>query len=164
VNRRQRARPASGARAMNTDACHPRFIRIPLSLVLPTYEEIEMRKLLLAIALAFAATAAWADGVHNKWRLEFSGNAESDGRIELLVSPSRGEPVRVAAQVAEGVGENDVARIVRSALQAQAGRLYNVEDDDGEDVLVKKKDGERDFVITVVSNSVRGVRIGVDSE
>lgn len=123
-----------------------------------------MRKLVLAIALALAATAAWADGVHNKWRLEFSGNAESDGRIELLVSPAIGEPVRVDAQVARGLGENDVARTVRSALQAQAGQFYNVEDDDGEDVLLKKKDGERDFVVTVVSNSVRGVRIGVDSE
>lgn len=123
-----------------------------------------MRKLVLAIALSLAATAAWADGVHNKWRLEFSGNAESDGRIELLVSPSVGEPVRVDTQVARGLGENDVARSVRSALQARAGQFYNVEDDDGEDVLLKKKDGERDFVVTVVSNSVRGVRIGVDSE
>jgi hypothetical protein len=32
------------------------------------------------------------------------------------------------------------------------------------DVLVKKHEGERDFVITIVENSVRGVRINVNAE
>jgi hypothetical protein len=53
---------------------------------------------------------------------------------------------------------------VRGALQAQAGKRYSVETDDGEDVLVKKHQGERDFIVTVVENSVRGVRIGVGAE
>ncbi|HVI58530.1 MAG TPA: hypothetical protein VM619_06600 [Luteimonas sp.] len=123
-----------------------------------------MRKLVLGIALSLAATAAWADGVHNKWRVEVSGNAESDGSIVLLLAPVEGEPLRVQADVAQGLGENDVARSLRAALQAQAGRRYNVEIDDGEDVLVKKKPAERDFVITVAGNSVRGVRIEIDAE
>ncbi len=121
-------------------------------------------KWMFAIALSLAATAAWADGVHNKWRLELSGNAESDGQIVLQVAPAEGEPLRVTTDVAMGLSEDDVARSVRSALQSQAGQRYNVETDDGEDVLVKKKPGERDFVITVVGNSVRGVRISADAE
>ena len=48
--------------------------------------------------------------------------------------------------------------------QAQAGQRYDVEVDDGEDVLVKRHDGERKFVITIVENSVRGVRIEPDAE
>jgi hypothetical protein len=126
-----------------------------------------MRKPFLGSCLAlaaFAAFAASAAGTENKWRLEFSGNAESDGRIVLELSPSVGEPIRADADIAQGLGENDVAKSVRSALQAAAGARYGIEVDDGEDVLVKKHDGERDFIVTVVENSVRGVRIDVDAE
>ena len=123
-----------------------------------------MRKQLLGLCLALAAFAAGAAGTENKWRLEFSGNAESDGRIVLELSPSVGEPIRASADIARGLGENDVAKSVRSALQAAAGARYGIEVDDGEDVLVKKHDGERDFIVTVVENSVRGVKIDADAE
>jgi hypothetical protein len=123
-----------------------------------------MRKRILGVCLALVASAAFAAGVENKWRLEFSGNAESGGRIVLELSPAEGEPIRASADIARGLGENDVARSVRNALQAAAGSRYGVEVDDGEDVLVKKHEGERDFIVTIVENSVRGVSIGVDAE
>jgi hypothetical protein len=123
-----------------------------------------MRNRVMGASLALVAFAATAAGVENKWRLEFSGNAESDGRIVLELSPSEGEPIRASADIARGLGENAVARRVRGALQAAAGGRYGIEVDDGEDVLVKKHDGERDFIVTIVENSVRGVRIGVDAE
>ena len=50
------------------------------------------------------------------------------------------------------------------ALQAVASNHYNVEVDDGEDVLLKKQDGERDVVVTVVENTVQGMRIDIDAE
>ncbi|HEU0307162.1 MAG TPA: hypothetical protein VFR30_09370, partial [Lysobacter sp.] len=100
----------------------------------------------------------------NKWRLQFSGNAESDGRIVLELAPGEGEPMRATAAIVKGRGENAVARDVRDALRAQVGQRYHVEVDDGEDVLVKKRRGERDFVVTIVENSVAGVRIGIDAE
>jgi uncharacterized protein (DUF2141 family) len=123
-----------------------------------------MRRVLLGIVLGLVATVAAAAGVENKWRLEFSGNAESDGRIVLELAPDQGEPMRATAQITRGRSENGVARDVRDALKAQAGQRYAVEVDDGEDVLVKKKRGERDFVVTIVENSVDGVRINVDAE
>lgn len=123
-----------------------------------------MRKFILGACLGLVAFAATAAGVENKWRLQFSGNAESDGRIVLELSPSEGEPIRAIADIADGLGENDVAKSVRSALQAAAGSRYGIEVDDGEDVLVKKHHGERDFIVTIVENSVRGVRIGVGAE
>jgi len=123
-----------------------------------------MRKCILGLCLGLAASAAIADGVGNKWRLEFSGNAESAGRIVLQLAPAMGEPVRATVEVAKGRSENGVARSVRDALQAQAGGRYDIEVDDGEDVLVKRHDGERDFVVTIVENSVQGVRIDVDAE
>ena len=113
-----------------------------------------MRKLMLAASLMLAMSTASADGVENKWRVEFSGNAESAGRIVLQVAPAKGEPIRAVADVANGRAENDVARDVSAALQAVASNHYNVEVDDGEDVLLKKQDGERDFVVTVVENTV----------
>ena len=123
-----------------------------------------MRKRILGLCLALATFAAAAAGTENKWRLQFSGNAESAGRLVLELSPSVGEPIRASADIPQGLGENDVAKSVRGALQAQAGKRYSVETDDGEDVLVKKHHGERDFIVTVVENSVRGVRIGVGAE
>ena len=123
-----------------------------------------MRKFILGLCLGLMASAASADGVQNKWRLEISGNAESAGRIVLQLAPAEGEPLTASAAITKGRGENDVARDVRDALQAAAGKRYGVEVDDGEDVLVKKHAGERDFVITVVENSVQGVRIDVGAE
>ena len=123
-----------------------------------------MRKLMLAASLMLAISTASADGVENKWRVEFSGNAESAGRIVLQVAPAKGEPIRAVAEIANGRAENEVARDVGAALQAVASNHYNVEIDDGEDVLLKKQDGERDFVVTVVENNVQGVRIDIDAE
>jgi hypothetical protein len=120
--------------------------------------------MLSGIVLGLVATVAVAAGVENKWRLEFSGNAESDGRIVLELAPDQGEPMRATAQITKGRSENGVARDVRDALKAQVGQRYHVEVDDGEDVLVKKRRRERDFVVTVVENSVDGVRIHVDAE
>jgi len=123
-----------------------------------------MCRMLSGIVLGLVATVAVAAGVENKWRLEFSGNAESDGRIVLELAPDQGEPMRATAQITKGRSENGVARDVRDALKAQVGQRYHVEVDDGEDVLVKKRRRERDFVVTVVENSVDGVRIHVDAE
>jgi hypothetical protein len=129
-----------------------------------TEKERVMRKRILGLCLALATFAAAAAGTENKWRLEFSGNAESTGQIVLELSPSVGEPIRATADIPQGLGENDVAKAVNDALLAAASGEYNIEVDDGEDVLVKKHDGERNFIVTIVRNSVQGVKIGVDAE
>ena len=123
-----------------------------------------MRKRILGLCLALATFAAAAAGTENKWRLQFSGNAESAGRIVLELTPSVGEPIRASTDIAQGLGENAVAKSVRGALRAQAGKLYRIEDDDGEDVLVKKRGGERSFIVTMVENSVQGVNVDIDAE
>ena len=123
-----------------------------------------MRTWILAAGLALAKSNAGADGVENKWRIEVDGNARTAGRIVLQVAPAKGEPIRAVAIISNGRKENDVARDVSAALQKVASNHYNVEVDDGEDVLVKKQDGERNFVVTVVENTVQGVNIAVDAE
>ncbi|BCT91647.1 hypothetical protein LYSHEL_06710 [Lysobacter helvus] len=123
-----------------------------------------MRTFLAGLGLALVATVALAAGTSNKWRLQFSGGADSDGRIVLEITPAEGEPMRATAEIRKGRGENAVARDVRDALRAQVGKRYHVETDDGEDVLVKKRRGERDFIVTIVENSVQGVRINPETE
>ena len=123
-----------------------------------------MRRWILATSLALSACAAHADGLQNKWRLEISGNAETAGQIVLQVAPEKGEPIRATTQIPAGRSENDVARDISTALQMVASGHYSVEVDDGEDVLVKKADGERDFAVTVVENTVQGVKVNLDTE
>ncbi len=123
-----------------------------------------MRRWILATCLALFACAAHADGLQNKWRLEISGNAEAAGRIVVQVAPAQGEPIRVTTQVAAGRAENAVARDIGTALQMLASHRYRVEMDDGEDVLVKKRDGERDFAVTMVENTVQGLRVNIEAE
>lgn len=120
------------------------------------------RSLLLSIVL-FVGTAS-AEPVENKWRLEFSGNAESDGRIVLAITPRGGARREVAVDIARGTGENRVARTVMRALRDAVGDDYHVEVDDGEDVLVKRRRGRPVFNVTVVEIGVKGVRIDPDQE
>lgn len=123
-----------------------------------------MRRWMLAASVALCAGVACADGLQNKWRLEISGNAETAGQVVVQVSPEQGEPIRVTTQVAAGRAKNDVARDISTALQMLASDRYNVALDDGEDVLVKKRDGARDFAVTVVENTVQGLRVDIDAE
>ena len=123
-----------------------------------------MRALLFGLCLALVAPLVLAAGVNNKWRLQFSGDAESAGRIVLQVAPAEGDPLTASVDIVQGRGENAIARDVRDAVRAQAGKRYRVEVDDGEDVLVKKHSGQPDFVVTVVENSVQGLRIEIDAE
>ena len=68
----------------------------------------------------------------NKWRLEFSGAAESAGEIVLEIVPRGEAPVLVRAVIERNDGENRVARKVKTAIDRQAGRWVDAELDDGE--------------------------------
>jgi len=122
-----------------------------------------MRKLILGLCLALAAAGAGAQSVAGQWRLEIGGDAESDGRIILELTPEIGEPLRASAQIADGRSEAETAGNLRDALQLAAGTHFEVELD-GEDVVVRKRSDERDFVIAVVENTVQGVSIEVAAE
>jgi hypothetical protein len=101
----------------------------------------------------------------NKWRLQFSGKANSDGTIVLKLSPENGETLIAEIAVENNTGENGVAKAVVKGLNDQLPKdLYHVERDDGEDVLIKKRHGAEDFDLEVVSNSVEGVRINPEHE
>ncbi len=115
--------------------------------------------LLLVIAGVAAAKPS------NKWRLEFSGDAKSNGEIVVRLTPEGGAPIEVTTAVADGTSENNVAKTVVNAMKTQLSEdAYHVERDDGEDVLIKKRHGQPDFDVEIVSNSVEHVRINTNRE
>jgi uncharacterized protein (DUF2141 family) len=110
------------------------------------------------------SSAALAD-LSNKWRLEFSGDAESSGEILFRVTPQGGVPIDAVVTIQNESDENEIAQAVTLGLQAQLPpEAYRIERDDGEDVLVKKLEGAADFGLAIASNTVVGVRINLDRE
>lgn len=116
----------------------------------------------VGVLLSIAALPAMA-AQSNKWRLQFSGAAESAGELVLEIVPVGQTPVRVTVPIERNDGENRVARKVKTAIDRQAGDWVDAELDDGEDVLVKRHFFRR-FSIVLVSSTVKDVRINFDQE
>lgn len=132
-----------------------------------------MRRFVSKAALAGVATLALIGfaGVpasatpSNKWRIEVSESAKSDGEIIFYMTPEGSEPIEIRVAIDDGTGENKVARKIHDAFQkALSGDEYNVEVDDGEDVLIKKRGAGVNFDLALVTSSVKSVRIKLDRE
>jgi len=116
---------------------------------------------LMLAAISFADSAP----ASNKWRIELDGQALKTGDMEFRVTPSQGEPIDVVATIRSGRAENNVAKDVRDAFAAKLSpERYTVEVDDGEDILIKKKDGQPDFALELVESSVQNVSIKIQGE
>lgn len=122
-----------------------------------------MRNAVMALALMLASATASAE-TENKWRLEFSGDAESAGHLTLALAPEGETAVTVSVPIADDTDENEVASLVANQLRLQVGDAYTVERDDGEDVLIKRRAGEKKFSVALVENTVEGVRLNLDQE
>ena len=116
---------------------------------------------LLLAAISFADPSPTS----NKWRIEMSGQAQTAGDIVFRVTPRQGESVDVSVGIKNGRSENAVAKDVRDALAAKLSPdRYSVEVDDGEDILIKKKDGQPDFALELIGSNVQNVSIKVEGE
>ena len=134
-----------------------------------------MHALLIALLLATAPASAADDApaaveaapaapLSNKWRLQFSGAAESAGELVFAVRDEAGAAYEVVVAIEGNDGENRVASKVRRALDRELPRGWRVERDDGEDVLVKRRWGRPLFEVSLVSSTVKDVRINFDRE
>lgn len=129
---------------------HPRFTLIQATMVL-----------LISIVLMASAQASPS----NKWRVQFSGKANSDGTIVFRLTPVGAPPMTAEVNVENNTGENGVAKRVVKVLKLQLPKdHFHVERDDGEDVLIKKRHGTENFDLEIVSNTVKGVRINPEHE
>ena len=113
----------------------------------------------IAIACMLLVVAGAAHAVSNKWRLQVSGGAEAGGTIAFVIALDDGQRIPVSVEIAEGTGENAVAKRVSEAVRAQAAACCKSEVDDGEDVLIKKQRGQPDMDILDLQVGVKGVRI-----
>lgn len=118
----------------------------------------------LAAELVSAAAATQASN-SDKWRLQFSGGADSDGVMALRITPKGSEPITAEIAISGGTGDNRVAKTVVDGLKEELPKdRYPVERDDGEDVLIRKRFGEVNFSVEIVYNTVKRVRINPDRE
>lgn len=129
------------------------------------------RTLVLFSALFMSFFASGAIGAvesvkpSNAWRIECSGNAESAGTIQFRVLPQQGQVTTVTIKIEKGRGENEMAKAIRDAFRAQLPTdRFHAETDDGEDVLLKKKIGQPDFAIELVSSDVANFRMNLERE
>ena len=101
----------------------------------------------------------------NKWRIEVSEGANSDGIILFHVTPKGGTTTVVKVEVDDGTSENHVAHVIKRAFEKQLDTSkYDIEIDDGEDVLVKKDLTEPVFALELISSTVKSVRLGIEKE
>jgi hypothetical protein len=101
----------------------------------------------------------------NKWRIECSEGANSDGAIVFRVTPKDGAPLDVRVAIENGTSENAIARRIRDEFRKTLPKDdYSVETDDGEDVLVKARFGKPTFSLELVGKDVAGVRIDLERE
>jgi hypothetical protein len=120
----------------------------------------------IASSMMLAAISfADASPTSNKWRIELDGQALKTGDMLFRVTPRQGEPTDVAVNVRSGRAENNVAKDVRDAFAAKLGPdRYSIEVDDGEDVLIKKKEGQPDFALELVESDVQNVSVKIEGE
>jgi hypothetical protein len=116
---------------------------------------------IMLAALAFAD----APSASNKWRIELSGQALTTGELVFRLTPKQGEATDISVNIKSGRAENNVAKDVRDAFAAKLSpERFSVEVDDGEDVLVKKKEGQPDFALELIDANVQNVSIKVEGE
>jgi flavin-binding protein dodecin len=116
---------------------------------------------------AAAAVTRDADDLRysNSWRIEVSEGANSSGEFVFRVTPKGGQTQVVTVKVDDGESEDHVARTIKNAFEKQLDtKKYDIEIDDGEDVLVKKDLTEPRFALEVVSSTVKSVRLRLQKE
>jgi hypothetical protein len=123
-----------------------------------------IRSLFVAVLLLALSSGLALASPSNKWRIQVSSDADSDGVVVFHVAPIKSPPIDITVQVPKNAGENHIARLIRDTLRAKLGDRYKIEIDDGEDVLLKKRTGGSDFDLTITQKTVAGVRITLDRE
>ncbi|HZF15011.1 MAG TPA: hypothetical protein VE046_03615 [Steroidobacteraceae bacterium] len=101
----------------------------------------------------------------NKWRIPCSGYAYSAGTVQFRVSRPDSPDLDVTANVAKGDSDSQVAKDIRDAFKAALPKdNFHVETDDGQDVLLKARGGQKDYLVAFVSLTVEGVSVRMKRE
>jgi hypothetical protein len=100
----------------------------------------------------------------NKWRIKVREGANNTGTLLFRVTPDKGTATDIVVNIDKGRSENGVATDIKNTLKKVLdAKVYHVETDDGEDVLVKKRKGPN-FEVKFVESTLKGTRIYIDKE
>ncbi len=100
----------------------------------------------------------------NKWRIEVHEGSNNTGTLLFRVTPDKGTATDVLVNIKKGRSENGVASDVKNTFKKVLDpKVYHIESDDGEDVLVKKRKGP-DFEVKLVESTLKGTRVNLDKE
>jgi hypothetical protein len=124
---------------------------------------------LLAASLALAqAPAASPTAPTEKlsytddYRISVDDDANSDGEIVFRVTNKDGTTKDVTVAIKKGTNENSVAGAIKKAFVEQLGtKGFNIEMEDGENVIIERSGGKGDTSLVLVSNSVKNVDVKV---
>jgi len=119
--------------------------------------------LVTCLILAAAASVAQADPAA-KWRIQFGDYTSNDGTITFHVAPEGGTAVDVESKVKKGTGASTVARTVKDSLKASLGKGYDVETDDGQDVIVRAISKTPKFDLTLAGSTLAGLSVRFKKE
>jgi hypothetical protein len=115
-------------------------------------------------ATATPATPSAPLKLSNKWRIKVSEGANNTGTLLFRVTPDKGTATDIVVNVEKGRSENGVATDIKDTFKkALDPKVYHVETDDGEDVLVKKRKGPN-FEVKFVESTLKGTRINIGKE
>ena len=96
------------------------------------------------------------------YRISVDEDAESDGEIVFGLTPKGGTTQEVKVAIKKGTGENNVAGEIKKAFAAQIGtKDYNIEMEDGENVIIERSMGAKDYSLVLLSSTVKGVTVKV---
>jgi hypothetical protein len=116
-----------------------------------------------ALMLAAAASVAQADPAA-KWRIQFGEYSANDGAITFHVAPEGGTGVDVETKISKGSGASSVARKVKDSLKASLGDGYDVETDDGQDVIIRAVSKTPKFDLTLAGSTLAGTSVRFKKE
>ena len=96
------------------------------------------------------------------YRISVDEDAESDGEIVFGLTPKGGTTQEVKVAIKKGTGENNVAGEIKKAFAAQIGtKDYNIEMEDGENVIIERSMGAKNYSLVLLSSTVKGVTVKV---
>ena len=111
---------------------------------------------------ADAATPAPKLSYTDDYRISVDDDANSDGEIVFRMTWKDGGSKDVTVPIKKGTNENEIARTIKAAFVEQIGtKKYNIEMEDGENVIIERSGGKGDTSLVLVSNSVKNVDVKV---
>jgi hypothetical protein len=115
-------------------------------------------------ATATPAAPAAPLKLSNKWRIKVREGANNTGTLLFRVTPDNGTATDIVVNIDKGRSENGVATDIKNTFKkALDAKVYHVETDDGEDVLVKKRKGPN-YEVKLVKSTLKGTRVYLDKE